>query len=216
MGTTRMGVGGTARRGFAFWVATGCAACVVLASVSARADDTRTIQSRLAPRAAPAGAPDTHIPAAAPAWMPEEAVERERERAAANVGEDYVSDHLDGWLDDTPLEAVARLRHTDLVISGKRDAPAATPAVPGTVPSAKAAPSGGLDVRVRLAEKVRLTVARDGFRRDLLYDPLRNRMSMDLFRTSLPGSDTGIALTESYEVGDGASRVLINLHHRLE
>lgn len=214
MGTTRVGLGATAPRRFGLWIATGCAACVVLASVSARADDTRTIQSRLAPRAAPAGAPDTHIPAAAPAWMPEEAVERARERAAANVGEDYVSDHLDGWLDDTPLEAVARLRRTDLVIAGKRDEPAA-PAVPGTAPAATA-PSGGLDVRVRLAEKVRLTVARDGFRRDLFYDPLRNRMSMDLFRTSLPGSDTGIALTESYEVGDGASRVLLNLHHRLE
>jgi hypothetical protein len=211
MGTTRVGLGAFAPRRFGTWIATGCAACVVLASVSARADDARTIQSRLAPRAAPAGAPDTHIPAAAPAWMPEEAVQREREHAAAGVGEAYVADHLDAWLDDTPLEALARLRRTDFVIAGKRDEPAAPAVGP-----AEAVPSGGLDVRVRLAEKVRLTVARDAFRRDLFYDPLRNRMSMDLFRGALPGTGAGIALTETYRVDGGANRLLLTLSRPLE
>jgi len=196
-------------RGNLWFLATaGCAAWVALGPAHARADDPQTIRERLAPRAAPAGTPEFHRPDAAPVWLPEETFQRNREREAASVGEAYVSDNLDAWVEDTPLEAVARLRRTDLVLTGGGQ-------VAGN-PAAAAPRPGALNVRVRLAEKVRLTVVRDDFRRDLLYDPIRGRMSMDLFHETLGDAGTGIALTESYQVDDGASRLLLNLHHRLE
>jgi hypothetical protein len=179
----------------------GCAAWAALGPGAARAGDPETFRARVDPIEVPAGTPGVFRPAASPAWMPEEAVERGREHDAASVGEAYVSDHLDTWLEGTPLEVVDRLRHTDFVVSGG---------------ASGASGPGGLDVRVRLAEKVRVTIARDGFRRDLLYDPIRGRMSMDLYATTLPGLETGVALTESVGVDDGASRLLLNLHHRLE
>lgn len=189
--------------------AAGCAAWVAFGPVSAaRADDPDTVRARLVPRDAPAGAPWVQRAAAAPAWIPDDALEREREREAASVGQAYVADHLDTWLEDTPLEVVGRLRHTDLVIAGGERADGAA--------GAPAAAPAGLGVRVRLAEKVRLTVVRDDFRRDLLYDPIRGRMSMDLFRSTVGSPATGVALTESYRVDDGSSRLLLNLHHRLE
>jgi hypothetical protein len=208
MGTSRISL----RVGARVVAVAACALWVALAPAPAKADGSQMVRERLAPRPEPMGAPidaaDVREPAA-PAWMPEEAVEREREHAAASVGEAYVADQLDAWLDGTPFEALARLRHTDFVLTGGgTDSTAPGPAA--------AAPPRGLDVRLRVAEKLRLTVAHDAFRRDLLYDPIRGRMSMDLFTTSLPNSDTGVALTESYEVGDGANRLLLSLHHSLE
>lgn len=191
------------RTNLRFLAVAGCALWLALGPVTAaRAGGTETVRARLDPAGVPAGAPDVERPAAAPAWMPEEAVARDRQRDAAKVGAAYVTDHMDTWLADTPLEVVERLRHTDLVVAGGGGSGAAAP--------------GGLDVRLRLAETVRLTVARDAFRRDLLYDPIRGRMSMDLYATTLPGLDTGLALTESYGVDGGASRLMLNLHHRLE
>jgi len=192
----------TTRAKFRFLAVAGCAAWVALGPVAAvRAGETDTFRARLAPYDIPAGTPGVYRPAATPAWMPEEALARDRQHDAASVGEAYVADHLDTWLEDTPLEVVDRLRHTDFVVAGG---------------ASEAAAPGGLDVRIRLAEKVRVTVARDDFRRDLLYDPIRGRMSMDLYATTLSGPDTGVALTETYGVDDGASRLLLNLHHRLE
>jgi hypothetical protein len=191
----------TTRAKFRFLAVAGCAAWAALGPVAAaRAGETGTVGATLAPFEVPA-APGADRPAPAPAWMPEEALERDRQRDAETVGEAYVADHLDTWLEGTPLEVVDRLRHTDFVVSG---------GVSG------ASGPGGLDVRVRLAEKVRVTIARDDFRRDLWYDPIRGRMSMDLYATTLPGLETGVALTESVGVDDGASRLLLNLHHRLE
>jgi hypothetical protein len=200
----------TTRANLRILAAAGCAAWVALGPATARADDPETVRARLAPRDLPAGAPWVHRQAAAPAWMPEEAMQRNREREAASVGQDYVADHLDTWLEDTPLEVVGRLRHTDLVLTGGGGGSGAQGE------AAAVRPPGGLDVRVRLAEKVRVTVVRDDFRRDLLYDPLRNRMSMDLFRSNVGGPATGVALTETYRVDDGSSRLLLNLHHRLQ
>lgn len=186
----------------AFLLAGMCAAAGLCVPTGAGAADPVSLESHLTPRD-PAGSPDG--PASAvpsePAWMPPEAVERERGDTARRVGEDYVSDHLETWLDDSPLAAVEQLRRTDLVISGDGGGGARS--------------DGGLDVRLRVAERVRLTVAREGFRRDLLYDPLRNRMSMDLYHADLRGPDTGLALTDSYEMGDGDHRVLLNLRHRI-
>lgn len=185
----------------AFLLAGICAATGL--SAPAGAEDPNFLQPYLAPRDA-AGTPDGSAAAGPvePRWMPPEAVERERSDTAREVGQDYVSDHLEDWLDDTPLAAVERLRRTDLVISGDG--------------GGEARPEGGLDVRLRVAERVRLTVAREEFRRDLVYDPLRNRMSMDLFHTDLSGPDTGLALTDTYEVGDDAHRLLLNLRHRIQ
>jgi len=198
----------TTRVNLRILAAAGCAAWVAFGPAAARADDPETFLARLAPRDVPAGTPWAYRPATAPAWMPEEALQRDRQHRAARVGQEFVADHLDSWLEGTPLEVVERLRHTDFVIAGGGGG--------GETVAPDAATPGGFNVRVRLAEKVRLTVVRDDFRRDLLYDPIRGRMSMDLFRGSVGGPDTGIALTESYEVGDGASRLLLNLHHRLE
>lgn len=187
----------------AFLLAGLCAAAGLSAPARAGAADPNFLHPYLAPRDAPGapGGPGTAGPAE-PGWMPPERVEQARSDEARQVGEDYVSDHLEAWLDDTPLAAVERLRRTDLVISGDG--------------GGAGKPDGGLDVRVRVAERVRLTVAREEFRRDLVYDPLRNRMSMDLFRTDLSGPDTGLALTDTYEVGDDAHRLLLNLRHRIQ
>lgn len=176
------------------------AAGLLLASAAA-AFDPEVLRVRLIPKDAPEGAPPDRLQVTEDFWKPEEDVLSERHRDALRVTEGYVSQNLSTWVKGGPLESVERLRHTDLSVAGGDDAG------PG---------ASDLNVKLRLAEQVRLTVAAESFRRDLMYDPLRRRMWVDLYHVDLPDTTTGFTVTNTYGWDNEGNRLMLNLRHRFE
>lgn len=175
------------------------AAAVLLGTGIASAFDPEVLRVRLLPKEGPPGASAYRLEVTETYWKPEEAVEAEHRRNALRVTRDYVARNLSTWTEGGALEPVERLRHTDLSVRG-----------------ASGAETDGLDVRLRVAEEVRLTVTGDAFRRDLMLDPLTHRMWMDLYRLELPHSGADLTLTNTYRLDDEGNRVLLKLRHSLE
>jgi hypothetical protein len=174
----------------------------LLLAAGAAAFDPEVLRVRLIPKETPAGAPPDRLQVTEEYWKPGEAVESERRSDALRVTQDYVSKNLSTWVKGGALEGVERLRHTDLSVAGGD----------GEAPGA-----GALNVKLRLAEQVRLTVAAESFRRDLTYDPLRRRMWVDLYHVDLPTTATGVTLTQTYGwKHDEGSRLMLNLRHSFE
>jgi len=180
-------------------IALGAAALLLLA-LPAAAFDPEVLRVRLIPKDVPQGTPPDRLEVSPEFWKPDEMVERERREDALRVTQDYVSRNLPVWASGTPLASVERLRHTDLSLTG----------------DSSAGPGRGLDVKLRLAEQVRLTVAAESFRRDLMYDPLGRRMWVDLYSGSVPGLGAGYTVTNTYGLGDQGDRLMLNLRYRFQ
>jgi hypothetical protein len=162
---------------------------------------TEVVRVRLMPREATPGTPPDRLTVTEAYWGSGAALEGERRRDALKVTEDYVSSNLSTWVKGSPLEEIERLRRTDLNVAGGGAGPGA---------------AGDLNIKLRLAEQVRLTVAAESFRRDLTYDPLRRRMWVDLVHFELPDTETGLTLTNTYGWDNEGNRLMLNLRHRFE
>jgi hypothetical protein len=173
----------------------------LLLAAGAAAFDPEVLRVRLIPKETPAGAPPDRLEVTEAYWKPGEDVESERRSDALRVTQDYVSKNLATWVKGSALEDVERLRHTDLSVAGGD----------GAGPGA-----GDLNVKLRLAEQVRLTVAAESFRRDLTYDPLRRRAWVDLYHMNLPTPATGVTLTQTYGWDREDSRLMLHLRHSFE
>jgi len=176
------------------------AAGLLVASAAAAADP-EGVRVRLIPRQEPLGVPSDRLQVTEGYWKSDETDLARRRRNALKVTEGYVSKNLSTWVEGSALESVERLRRTDLTVAGGD----------GAGPGA-----GDLNVKLRLAEQVRLSVAAESFRRDLTYDPLRRRMWVDLVHMDLTDTDTGVTLTHTYGWDNEGNRLMLNLRHHFE
>lgn len=172
----------------------------LLLARGAAAFDPEVLRVRLVPKDAPPGARPDRLQVTEEYWKSDQEILGERHRDALRVTEDYVSRNLSTWVKGGPLEEVERLRRTDLKLAGGDGAG------PGAAP-------GDLNVKLRLAEQVRLTVAAESFSRDLTYDPMKRRMWVDLYHVELPDTTTGLTVTNTYGWDSEGNRLMLNLRH---
>jgi hypothetical protein len=183
----------------AAWIRALALAAGLLSAPGAWAFDPEVLRVRLMPRPDPAGTPPDRLEVTAAYWKPEEMVQGERRREALRVTQDYVGGNLSTWVEGGLLEPVERLRRTDLSLTGD-GAPAA----------------GGLDVKLRVAERVRLSAAAAGLQRELTFDPVARRMWVDLYRADVKPLRTGVTLTNTYDLQGEGNRLMLNLRYRFE
>ncbi|MBI5135970.1 MAG: hypothetical protein HZA24_01400 [Nitrospirae bacterium] len=177
------------------------AAAVVCAAAPAHAMDMALLKLRLTPTQADQDRRYDRLQVDAGYWQDDRALLAARQSRAMRVSQTYVLENLQDWAKDTPLEGVERLRRTDLKLG-----------------SGAPARMFGQDVNlsVRVAETLRLRVTAQDFSRDILYDPVGQRMWVDVFQVALPERRTGLKLTNTYRLDNDSTNLILKIQHQLE
>jgi len=172
----------------------------VSGSAPVMAFDAELLKGRLMPRPADAARNGLTV-ADGPAWQSDEERLAERRSKAMRLSQSTLVDNLQGWARNTPFESVEKLRRTDIKLGS--DTP--------TRMFGK-----NIDFSVRVSEQLRLLVAAADFHRNILYDPLDERMWVDLWRLHLPESRTGLKLTNVYRLDNASTNLLLKIDHQLQ
>jgi len=149
------------------------------------------------PREDPALAVDSNF------WVYDETVDAAQRAVANRAAKLFLDTQFETLAEGTLLESVARLRHTDIRLGTTTPRAAEPGAAEDTAP---------MDVSLRVSERMRLRVSQGEFSRDLLYDPLRERLWVDLYQTDLPSVGAGLTLTNTYRFESGSADLLLKLN----
>lgn len=129
-------------------------------------------------------------------WKSDEELLALRRHRAMRVSQSYINDNLKSWAKDTPLERLERLRNTEISLDR-----APLPTVFGH----------DVDLSLRVSEQVRLRVTSADFKRDILYDPIDQRMWVDVLEMGLTKAGTGLKLTNTYRLDDASNRMILKI-----
>ncbi len=176
--------------------------CAVFPLSVASAFDADLLKGRLAPRVSDVDlrpAPDL---APRVSGRGEEMELARRHRQAKKLSQSVLVDHLEELARDTPLESIERLRRTDLRLGGENS----TTQLFGRK----------VGLSLRISEQLRLRVVSNDFQRDVLYDPIDERVWVDLWQSDLTASRTGLRLTNSYRLDNDSTNLIFRINHQLK
>lgn len=175
-------------------------ACCAFLSGTAIAQDVETLKKRLVQPEETGSVEHEPMEDLSQSWQFEDILLQGRQREASRLTNRYLSNNLENWAKGTPLERVERIRRTDIPLGWSKNGEEESPS--------------RLRLSVRISEEVRLRMGAADFQRDLLYDPLNARMWMDLYQIRLGnGGRTGLTLTDTYQLDEDASQLLLRIHH---
>lgn len=180
-------------------------AVVIVCPPVVPAMDVALLKMRLTPTAADQDPRYDRLNVSSDFWQDDRSLLAARERAAMRVSQDYVLGNLQDWARDTPLESLERLRRTDLMLGSG-----------GRTNGSSAGLAQDVQLSVRLAETMRLRVSTRDFSRDILYDPVDRRMWVDLFQVDMPEVRAGLKLTNTYQLDNDSTNLILKLQHQLE
>ncbi len=172
------------------------------ASSTAAAFDADLLKGRLTPRLSDMAVRPAPEPVPHGDWQGEEADLIRRNRQAKKLSQSVLVDHLEELAKDTPLESIERLRRTDLKLGGEGSSPQLF--------------GRKVDFSLRISEQLRLRVASGDFQRDLLYDPIDERVWVDLWQSDIPETRTGLRLTNSYRLDNASTNLILRIDHQLK
>jgi len=177
------------------------AVLVVMTAMTVGAFDTDLLKSRLAPRteALDVGADALRVDRAL--WKSDLDRSEARHSEALHVSQTLAVRQAERWIQDFDLKKIDRFRKEGLSLS----------------PARLSNPMGGdINLSLNVSEKLRLRMAATRFTRDLLYDPLKSRVWMDLYRMDMPDRRASLTLTNTYRFDEDAADLMLKLNRSFE